>query len=37
MTSGGVMVNKLDQQTIMSEFQSHWVPRSLGKLLYRNL
>ena len=24
------MVNKLDQQTYTSEFESHWVPYSLG-------
>ena len=23
----GVMVSKLDKQTFMSEFESHWVPQ----------
>ena len=26
--SSGVMVNKLDKQTFMSEFDSHWGPHS---------
>ena len=25
-TSGGVMVNKLDEQTFTSEFKSYWSP-----------
>ena len=29
-TSSGVMVSKLDEQTFMSEFESHWVPHSYG-------
>ena len=28
--SGGIMVSKLDKQTCMSEFESHWVPLSYG-------
>ena len=24
------MVNKLDYQTLTSEFESHWVPHSFG-------
>ena len=27
--SGGVMVSKLEEQTYTSEFESHWVSRSL--------
>ena len=27
-TPGGVMVSKLDKQTFMSEFDSHWVSHS---------
>ena len=33
-TSGGVMVNKLDEQNFMSEFDSHWVPNSYGIVLH---
>ena len=29
-TSGGVTVSKLDLQTYMSEFESHWAPHSFG-------
>ena len=34
--SGGIMVSKLDQQTIMSEFKSHWVPHLYGFVPHRS-
>ena len=34
--SGGVMVNKLDSQTITSEFESHWVPHLYGFVPHLN-
>ena len=30
---GGVLVSKVDYQTITSEFESHWVPHPYGLLL----
>ena len=30
------MVSKLDQQNFTSEFESHWVPHSLGLVSYRS-
>ena len=29
-TLDGVIISKLDYQTLMSEFESHWVPNSFG-------
>ena len=33
-TSGGVMVNKLNKKTFMSEFKSHWAPYSYGLMAH---
>ena len=35
-TSGSVMVSKLDWQTCKSEFESHWVPHSIGLVPHRS-
>ena len=35
-TFGGVMVSKLDEQTYMSEFESHWMPHLFGLVPHRS-
>ena len=33
-TSDSVMVDKVDKQTYISEFESHWVPNLFGPLCH---